>query len=258
MARSARLVRPAATAAHYVGYQVLLLSPFAVFDLIEGSLAGTGALVVLAGGVCQGLGIRCFATALRGGAVGVLTGLLSLMGGVAAILSVLSGDTLSWAVTAGLALASVGGVILVAAPGQRASAASVRLTLVAVVLNGASLWLLSLGDLGLALSLFAFNLGALATICMLEVVRGDPIRLSERDSRPHLLLLAAVLGVFGLAAFAVGADAGSPAVTAVLATQFAAVAAIGGVLAFGERMSARQLAGLATLIAGVSVVAALS
>jgi drug/metabolite transporter (DMT)-like permease len=252
------MVRPAAAAAHYVGYQVVLIAPVAVRDAIIDPPTLSATLLVLAGGVCQGFGILCFATALRSGAVGVMTGLLSLMGGVAAILSVLTGDTLSWAVGAGLVLASIGGAVLVAAPGQRAPRRAIRVTMLAVGFNGASLWLLGLADAALGASLLVFNLGGLGAICTLEALRGSPVRYSERAQRPLLLVLAAFLGVLGLAAFATGAHEGSAAVTAVLASQFAAVAAIGGLLAFGERMSARQLVGLATLMAGVSLVAAMS
>ena len=47
------------------------------------------------------------------------------------------------------------------------------------------------------------------------------------------------------------------AVPAVLASQFAAVAAIGSYLLFGERLARRQLAGAGLIMIGVAAVAGL-
>jgi drug/metabolite transporter (DMT)-like permease len=62
--------------------------------------------------------------------------------------------------------------------------------------------------------------------------------------------------VTGFAGFIIGSRDGV-AVPAVLASQFAAVAAIVSYFAYGERLTGRQLSGALVIAAGVAAVAAL-
>jgi drug/metabolite transporter (DMT)-like permease len=65
-----------------------------------------------------------------------------------------------------------------------------------------------------------------------------------------LVLVAGVFEVAGFALFAFGARHGI-AVSAVLSSQFAAIAAIAAYILFRERLSPVQLAGVAVVVAGV-------
>src|SRR5919106_1467714 len=76
-----------------------------------------------------------------------------------------------------------------------------------------------------------------------------------REALP-LVLVAGVCEVLGFALFAFGARHGI-AVSAVLASQFAAVAAVAAYFLFGERLARVQLAGVTLIVAGVGVLSAL-
>lgn len=65
-----------------------------------------------------------------------------------------------------------------------------------------------------------------------------------------LVLAASVLEVGGFGLFALGARHGI-AVSAVLASQFATISAVGVYLLFGERLARAQLGGVALVVAGV-------
>jgi len=58
--------------------------------------------------------------------------------------------------------------------------------------------------------------------------------------------------VVGFASFAVGARDGL-AVTAVLASQFAAIAAVAAFVLFQERLGRMQLVGVTTIVVGVAI-----
>ena len=55
--------------------------------------------------------------------------------------------------------------------------------------------------------------------------------------------------------YRVAGRSGGVAIPSVLSSQFAVIAIIGGVLLLGERLSRRQIGGLAGLLAGVAVIA---
>jgi drug/metabolite transporter (DMT)-like permease len=79
-----------------------------------------------------------------------------------------------------------------------------------------------------------------------------------RLTRPALPLVitAGVAEVVGFALFAVGSR-DSVAVAAVLASQFAAIAAIAAYFLFRERLTRVQLVGVGTIVAGVALLTAL-
>jgi drug/metabolite transporter (DMT)-like permease len=71
------------------------------------------------------------------------------------------------------------------------------------------------------------------------------------------VLVSGLAEVVGFASFAFGARHGI-AVSAVLASQFAAVAAVGGYLLFDERLTRVQLIGVALILSGVATLTALT
>jgi drug/metabolite transporter (DMT)-like permease len=70
------------------------------------------------------------------------------------------------------------------------------------------------------------------------------------------VLGAGVAEVVGFASFALGARHGI-AVSAVLASQFAAVAAVAAYFVFGERLTRVQIVGVVTIASGVAILSAL-
>ena len=71
-----------------------------------------------------------------------------------------------------------------------------------------------------------------------------------------VVVVSAVCEVLGLASFALGARDGV-AVTAVIGSQFAAIAAVAAFVLFRERMARIQVIGVAATIAGVACLGAL-
>ena len=71
-----------------------------------------------------------------------------------------------------------------------------------------------------------------------------------------LVVIAGIAEVVGFSSFALGSRDGL-AVAAVLASQFAAVAAVAAYFLFSERLSRLQLVGVTTIVAGVTVLTAL-
>jgi drug/metabolite transporter (DMT)-like permease len=65
-----------------------------------------------------------------------------------------------------------------------------------------------------------------------------------------MVAFSGVAELTGFAAYIYGARGGA-AVPAVLASQFAAVAAVGAYLVFRERLAARQIVGAGVILAGV-------
>ena len=76
-----------------------------------------------------------------------------------------------------------------------------------------------------------------------------------REALPFVVT-AGVLEVVGLAAFALGAR-GSIAIASVIASQFAAIAALVSVALFDERLARHQLAGVTIIASGVALLTAL-
>src|SRR5262249_37176097 len=72
-----------------------------------------------------------------------------------------------------------------------------------------------------------------------------------------LVVASGLLEVIGFASYALGARHGI-AIAAVLASQFAAVAALGGYVLFGERLTRTQLVGVILILAGVATLTALT
>jgi drug/metabolite transporter (DMT)-like permease len=72
-----------------------------------------------------------------------------------------------------------------------------------------------------------------------------------------LVVASGIAEVVGFASFAFGARHGI-AISAVLASQFAAIAAVGGYVLFGERLTRIQLAGVVLILVGVATLTALT
>jgi drug/metabolite transporter (DMT)-like permease len=258
LASSARQGSPEAVAARYVGYQLLMVLPLAAVTLANRETDVGQICIVFFGGISQGLGVLCFTRSLALGSVGVMTGLVSLEGAGVALLSVGTGESLGLSVGLGILLASAGGCTLVAGRMENAPFGAVRLALLGALFNAVGLWSLGFSHLGLPASLLLFSAGSVIAITSFQRARDQPIRLLQAADNEQVLVCSAALGLAGLFAFATGARGDSIAIAAVLAAQFASVAALGGLIFFDERLSRRQLAGFVTLIAGVSIIAATS
>jgi drug/metabolite transporter (DMT)-like permease len=221
-------------------------------------LTGHAVALLLFSGLGNVVGLLAEYAAVRRAKVGVVAPIASTEGAIAAVLATLGGESFGPGTAALLAVIAVG-VVLAAAhrdPGPRGGEAGRGIVLAggAALAFGFSLYTLGRvsSDIGLLWTLLpARLLGAVLIAAPLAARRALVL------SRPAAPLVAAagVAEVLGFLAYAAGAR-DEIAIAAVLASQFAALAAVGAYLALGERLSRSQLAGLLVIAVGVAVLAA--
>jgi drug/metabolite transporter (DMT)-like permease len=196
-------------------------------------------------------------SALSGGKVAVTAPIVSTEGSIAAALAVLTGEAASPLLVLMLATIAVGVFVVAMQPGGGADALAgggARYVIFAVL--AASIFGLGLYGAGRASDSvppsWVVAAGRIAGVLVITL----PLALTRRlrfDRRVlPFLLVAGVTEVLGMYLFAWGA-AESIAVTAVLSTQFAVMAALAAHL-LGERISSRQWAGVAVVTVAVVVI----
>lgn len=264
-ARSSRLIGAPSVVAWMMVVGAVAILPLLV---LAGPVQLDGQLLLWAGAAGGGnvLGLLLEYHALRFGKVGIVAPIASTEGAIAATLAVLAGEILQPGVGITLGVIVVGVAIAAAAPDvdadpPRAESSGARLASAAALAIGSAicfgLSLFGTAQISAALPIAwavlpARLTGVLLVALPLALVSGLHI---SRSAAP-LVTLAGLAEVFGFASFAIGSGAGI-AVSAVLASQFAAIAAVGAYLIFGERLGRLQVAGAATIIAGVTVLALL-
>jgi len=231
---------------------------------IELGLPEIVGLVVV--GLSHNVGLLLAYAALSIGRVSIVAPIVATEGALAAVISIALGEALAVG-TAVLLGAIAVGVVLAAAersadrpasptgdPSQTRRAA--LLAIAAAVTF--SIGLVLAGRLGSEGVPPAWVMFVSRTIGVLVIVLPLVVTRRFRLTRPALplVVLAGVLEVFGGAIYIVAASEGV-AVAAVLSSQFAALAAVGGYLLFGERIQRLQLVGVVVIAIGITVLAAL-
>jgi drug/metabolite transporter (DMT)-like permease len=222
--------------------------------------AGVGRWLLLSGAM-NVIGLALVYEALRLGKVGIVSPVASTEGAIAALLAVLAGETLG-VPTALLLVVITLGIVLASRPAEEHQLedphplASTLMSVGAAATFGVGLYASGrVSDLVpvVWVILPARVLGALFVALPLAL-RGK-LRLT-RESAP-LVVTAGLCEIAGMAFYALGARHGI-AVAAVLASQFAAVAAIGAYVLFHERLSAVQRTGAGVILLGVAVLTAVN
>jgi len=187
-------------------------------------VAGAGAIA----------GLACAYGALRVGKVGVVAPIVATDGAIAAVISVVAGERLR-AISLVLLAVITAGVVLAArepAGDGRSSRRSIVLASIAACTFAVSFFGAARGaDLGALWVVTCARIVGVALVTAPLLARGG-MRV-PRTAVPWLVL-GGLLEVGGYAAFTIGAADGA-AVPSVLAAEYAAIAAIGGVVLFGEK-----------------------
>jgi drug/metabolite transporter (DMT)-like permease len=270
-ARSARLIGSWSTLAWVMLIGLIIAAPL---------VALTGGSVVFSqedvfhlsvAGIANSGGLLLVYAALRRGKVGVVGPIVSTEGAIAATLAVLDGDPVT-IVAVGLLVVITIGVVMAAserrverAPepavgdlGPRVAIPSAAVT-AALALGGAVLFGLNLyvtsrvaTHLPVAWAILPARLAGVIGVSV-------PLLLTRRLqlTRPAvpLVILVGCAEVAGIATFSLGARE-SAAVTSVIASQFAGIAALVAFLLFGERLGRLQVAGVIVIAIGVAALAA--
>jgi drug/metabolite transporter (DMT)-like permease len=264
----------------------VLASPSGLSPAVLGLLAAAGATNVV--------GLLVEYVAFRRGKVGLVTAIASTEGMVAAVISAVAGARLSLTTGLLLGLVTLGVAVAAASPDVDAPADEERLAAPAdeerpcapadeerpaegaadgasprrrrlpwgvlavstALLFGVSLY--TTGRAGEQVSLLwtvvpARVFGSALVAAPLTARRR--LRLTRRAL--PLVVAAGAAEVLGVLSYALGARHDLP-VAAVLSAQFAALTAVAAYFIHGQRLSRRQLAGLAAVVAGVTLLAAVS
>jgi drug/metabolite transporter (DMT)-like permease len=245
-----------------VGLVVAIVPAFLAQPVPLG-LPQVAGLVLL--GLCHNIGLLLVYRALTIGRVSIVAPIAATEGALAALLSVALGESL--ALTTGVLLVAIAvGVVLAAAerpPDAGATrsfdpAANRRAALLALAAAATfSVGLVLSGRFGASGMSPAWVIVATRTVGITIIVLPLVLTRRLRLTRPAvpLVLLAGVLEAVGSAVYVIAASQGV-AVAAVLSSQFAAIAALGGFVLFGERIQRHQLLGVVLIALGVTALAA--
>lgn len=257
-AQASRLLGSWAALAWVAAIGILITLPAGLAVGVRGQASASDwAWAAIAGAGAIG-GLLLAYAAMRLGQVSLVTPIVATDGAVAAVIAVLAGEEL--ATVAGIALAVITAGVVLASVGRDATKGASRISARALglALGASLLFAISFFGAGRTEGLDAIWVAAVARIIgvgfvTLPVLVTGRLRLTRR-ALPYVAA-AGVLEISGYLAYVVGARSGV-AIPAVLASQYAVVAVIGGLLVFGERLSPVQAAGVGLTMAGVGTLAA--
>jgi drug/metabolite transporter (DMT)-like permease len=259
--RAARMIGAAPVLAWVMVVGFVIVLPWVALAGVPDDLDATALAWIAVSGIGNVLGLLLAYSALRIGKVGVVTPILSTEGAIAAVIAVVAGEQLADGVGATLVVIAIG--IGLAAGGRdtqaeadgRHRARVAAYALCAAVSFGASLYATARAsaDLSIAWAVMPARLAGVLLVTLPLVVTSR-LRLT-RNALP-LVVTSGVAEVAGFTLYAVGSRHGI-AVTAVLASQFAAIAAIAAYFLFGERLVPIQIAGAGAVVVGVAVLTVL-
>jgi drug/metabolite transporter (DMT)-like permease len=231
------------------------------FEGVPPGLGGRETVLLAVAGAGNVVGLLFAYAALRVGKIGVVAPIVSTQGAIGALIAILAGEQISPG--AGLALSVVAvGIALAAATGEGddrvTGGEGGRAALLAVAgaaALGASLYAMGRvgAELPLAWVLIPSRVLGVALVALPLAVRAR-LRITRRAV--PLVVAAGVLELAGFGLFTLGARHGI-AVSAVLASQFAAIAAVAAYVLFRERLTGAQIAGVALIAAGVAALSGL-
>jgi len=202
-------------------------------------------------------GLGLVYASVRRGKVGVVAPIASTEGAVAAVVAVALGEHLSAGVAVALGAAVVGVVLAASARGaeERTALAAVVFATGAALLFGLSIYATGRvsQELSIAWALLPPRVVGVAFVTLpLVALR----RLALPRGATVFVVATGLAEVAGAAAYAVGARHGI-AVAAVLASQFAALSALGAFVFYRERLTRVQVAGIVVIACAVAALSGL-
>lgn len=262
--RSSRIIDPASVVAWVALTGLVAIAPFVIAAGVPSRLDwGAAGWLALAGAGNVG-GLLVAYLAYRSGVVALIAPLIASEGAIAALIAIAAGETVSAGTLAALAVIAVG-VSLAAARTLEGSGAKrlspaheprlLAFAGLAAVAFGVSLYATGRvsSTLPLAWVVLPTRLIGTVAVAMPLLARGR-LRLA-RPAAP-LVATAGLCEVLGIASYTLGARH-DIAVAAVVGCQFAALAAVGGIVLFGERLGRVQVFGVLVLLAGVTLLSAI-
>jgi drug/metabolite transporter (DMT)-like permease len=255
--RSSRMIGPTALLGWIMGLGLLIIVVPVAGDGLPAGLDAESVGWMAVAGVGNVFGLLLAYAALRLGKVGLVAPIVSTQGAIAAVISVIAGESISTGVGVLLAVIALGVFLTGVSERPEAAAQTPRLARAAVyavaaaIAIGASLYAIGRvsSELTVAWSLLPSRLLGTAAVTLPLVFRAQLAM--TRQALP-LVLIGAGCEVGGFALFAWGARHGI-AIAAVLSSQFAVIAAVAAYAVFGERLNRLQLAGVTTVVVAVAI-----
>jgi len=221
----------------------------------------SGAVTWLAvAGIGNITGLLLVYTGLRIGKVGVVGPISSSEGAVAAVIAVLAGETLGAWTAAALLVVAVGVFLASRPPAEREEEGkddprAAWFALASALAFGAGLYATGRASIDLPIS-WAVLPPRLLGVVLVTIPLAAAGRLRLTRAAVPWVVASGLAEVVGFVSYAIGARHGI-AITAVLASQFAAIAAIGAAVLFKERLSRTGVFGVVVTAIGVALVSAL-
>jgi drug/metabolite transporter (DMT)-like permease len=257
-AAASRRIAPNRVLAWVMLVGLVVNAPLALAAGIPGSLHGARIVWFVVAGAANVNGLLLAYDAMRLGKVSIVAPITSTEGAIAAALAVIDGEPLRASSAALLAVIAAGVVLASRTAEDRRAEHPLRATVLAVaaaVSFGIGLFATGhlSGELPIAWAMLPPRLVGAAVVAAPGLVRR---RLGIPLSVLPLLAFSGLCEIGGFASYTAGARH-SIAIAAVLASQFAAIAALLAFVLFRERLSRVQAAGVLVVVAGVAVLSLL-
>jgi uncharacterized membrane protein len=265
--RSSRIIGPSATVAWMMLVGLAVSAPFALASGPMPPITPSLAVWLTASGVGGVIGLLLVYRGLRIGKVGVVLALASTEGAIAAVFAVVAGESLTVPTAVVLGVIAIGVATVALAGGSAGEPAQTGEGSEPYVGRGAerraAMWgaaaAIAFGfsiygtarigqSLPLAMAVLPARVVGVAFVFVPMALAGR-LRMTRRAA--PLVVIVALGEVLGNVVYIIGSRE-SIAVTAVLASQFAALAAVAAFVLFHERLSARQRSGFVAIAVGIA------
>jgi drug/metabolite transporter (DMT)-like permease len=252
-ARVSRALGGPSALAWIFGVGLVVILPIALVHGIPDASAGAWAWAMVASGGSLA-GLAMLFTALQYGRVGLVSATISSQGAFASIYAAIGGESLHPLAFVAIAVSATGTFVLIGAGGPVAPARERRgilLALGAASFTGISLFAASRGGEGIGADwvVTCVRVSSVAAVLV-------PLAVAKRLKSPRgvvvPILIAGVGEVAAFGAYIAASDRIGVAVPAVIASQFALIAATVGWFVLGEKLGPRQIAGAGAILAGVT------
>lgn len=255
--RSAKLIGAPSLLAGVMLVGLALVAPVAVWDGVPEALGAPELGWLGVAGLGNVAGLLLVYGALRIGKVSIVSPITSTEGALAAVFAIVAGEAIGVASGVMLLVIAVGVALASIAPGG-GSGDQLRASLLAAAAAlafGAGLYATGRvsTSLPIAWAVLPARVVGVVAVAVPLLVTG---RLRMTSGALPLVVLAGSCEVVGFASFAMGARHGI-AISAVLASQFAALAALAAYFVFGERITRIQLLGVIGIAVGVAALTAI-
>ncbi len=252
--RAVKIIGSASALAWLMLVGLIITTPFVIISGVPPNIGPSVPWMVVLG-LGNVIGILVAGFALRVGKVGVVAPILATEGAIAAVIAAILGESIA-PLVGFLLLVIVGGIVISAiAPdpeplAQERPVYAVVLSTIAAACFGLSLFAAGnlSNDVPIPWVLLPARLtGVLFILLPLLVTR----RLKLTRSTVPLVVAMGFTEVIGFVCYSIGAQY-QVAITSVLASQFAPIAAVAAYFLFKERLGRLQILGVVILVAGVT------